>query len=107
MRALRGLRLEARDVEHLGAAAEGLPEVLEQERLVLARDRAVALVRERREAVVAAEQHRERGLDRARLASGMPWMPGREPKTARQEKCSTSRSRSIAGLVTTATDSLK
>ena len=32
---------------------------------------------------------------------------GRAPITARQEKCSTSRSRSIAGLVTTATDSLK
>ncbi len=32
---------------------------------------------------------------------------GRAPKTARHEKCSISRSRSIAGLVTTATDSLK
>ena len=32
---------------------------------------------------------------------------GRRPNTARVEKCSTSRSRSIAGLVTTATVSLK
>ena len=32
---------------------------------------------------------------------------GRAPNTARQEKCSISRSRSIAGLVTTATVSLK
>ncbi len=32
---------------------------------------------------------------------------GRLPNTARVEKCSISRSRSIAGLVTTATVSLK
>ena len=32
---------------------------------------------------------------------------GRRPNTARVEKCSISRSRSIAGLVTTATVSLK
>jgi hypothetical protein len=32
---------------------------------------------------------------------------GRRPKIARVEKCSISRSRSIAGLVTTATVSLK
>jgi hypothetical protein len=39
-------------------------------------------------------------------AEGSP-SGGRRPKTARVEKCSISRSRSIAGLVTTATVSLK
>ncbi len=63
-RALGVLGLQAGDVEHLGPAAEGLPQVLEQEGLVLVGDLAVGLVGQRRQLVVAAEQHREGDLDR-------------------------------------------
>ena len=66
-RALGVLGLQAGDVEHGVAPAEGLPEVLEHVGLVLVRDRPVGLVGERRQAVVAAEQDRERHLDRVRL----------------------------------------
>ena len=69
-RAVRRLGLEQRDVDHVGAAAELLPEVLEQVGPVLAGDRPVGLVGERRQAVVAAEDHREGGLDRAGVLAG-------------------------------------
>ena len=42
-----------------------------------------------------------------RVSVAGAWIDGRRPNTARVEKCSISRSRSIAGLVTTATVSLK
>ena len=50
-----------------------------------------------------------RGPDTGNLRVSVPGecSDGRRPKTARVEKCSISRSRSIAGLVTTATVSLK
>jgi len=69
-RARRRLRLEQGDVDHGGAPAELLPEVLEQVGVVGAGDLPVGLVGERREAVVAAEDHRERGFDRRRVLGG-------------------------------------
>lgn len=63
----RRLRLEQRDVDRGGAAAELLPEVLEQVGLVVAGDLPVGLVGERGEAVVAAEDHREGGFDGRRV----------------------------------------
>ena len=69
-RARRRLRLEQRDVDHGGAAAELLPEILEQVGVVVAGDLPVGLVGERREAVVAAEHHREGGFDRRRVLGG-------------------------------------
>ena len=70
-RAVGPLRLEAGEVDHARAAAELLPEVLEQVGLVLARDGAVDRVAQRRQAVVPAEDHPEGGLD-GRPARGHP-----------------------------------
>ena len=70
-RAVGPLRLEAGEVDHACAAAELLPEVLEQVGLVLARDGAVDRVAQRRQAVVPAEDHPEGGLD-GRPARGHP-----------------------------------
>ncbi len=69
-RAAGRLGLQQRDVDDVGAAAELLPEVLEQVGVVLAGDLAIGLVGERRQAVVAAEDHREGGLDRAGVLAG-------------------------------------
>ncbi len=69
-RPLGRLRLEQRDVDRAGPAPELLPEVLEQVGALLAGDPAVGLVGERRQAVMAAEDHRERGLDRAGVLAG-------------------------------------
>ena len=70
-RAAGRLRLQQRDVDRGGAAAELLPEVLEQVGVVLAGDLAVGLVGERRQAVVAAEDDREGGFDRAGVLAGV------------------------------------
>ena len=69
-RATGRLRLQQRDVDRGGAAAELLPEVLQQIGAVLAGDPAVGLVGERRQAVVAAEDDREGGFDRAGVLAG-------------------------------------
>ena len=64
------LGLKQGDVDGGGAAAELLPEVLEQVGAMLASDPAIGPVGERRQAVVATEDHRERGFDRARVLAG-------------------------------------
>jgi hypothetical protein len=64
-RPLGRLGLEQGDVDRHGAVAERLPEVLEQVGPLPAGDPPVSLVRQRSELVVAAEDDRERGLDRA------------------------------------------
>ena len=107
-RALRGLRLEQRDVDRRGAAAERLPEVLEQVGLVLAGDPRGRSLSESG----ARSWWPPRIIGKAvsivpRVVAGGRRATGGAPKTARVEKCSISRSRSIAGLVTTATVSLK
>ena len=68
---VRGLGLEQGDVDRVGPAAELLPEVLEQVGAVLAGDPAVGLVGERRQVVVAAEDHREGDLDGAGVGAGV------------------------------------
>ena len=86
------LGLEQRRVDRRAAAAELLPEVLHQPGLVRAGDLAVGGVRERREVVVAAEDHRERGLDRAGVGR-----PGRAARgggrTRRGSRSAPSRAR--------------
>ncbi len=84
-RTLARLRLEQRDVDGAGAAAELLPEVLQQVGLALARDLPVGLVGERRHPVMAAEDHREGGLDRARvLARGVDRGAAAEDRAGRE-----------------------
>ena len=106
-RARRRLRLEQRDVDRGGAAAELLPEVLEQ---VGAGGRGRSAGRSCRRA--APGRGGRRGSPGRRFRpSPCPRrresIEGRRPNRVRVEKCSSSRSRSSAGLVTTATVSLK
>ncbi len=94
-RAAGRLRLQQRDVDGGGAAAELLPEVLEQVGVVLAGDPAVGLVGERRQAVVAAEDHREGGFDRAGvLAGGVERGPAAEQRRGSRSARSRARGRS-------------
>ncbi len=70
-RALGRLGLQQRDVQGRSAVAEVLPEILEHVGLVLVGDLAVVLVGKGCELVVAAEQHRERGLGGAGVGGGI------------------------------------
>jgi hypothetical protein len=70
-RPLGRLGLEQGDVDRRRPVAELLPEVLEQVGPLAAGDPPVGLVRERRQLVVAAEDHRERRLDRAGVGLGL------------------------------------
>ena len=67
----RGLGFEQGEVDRRGAVAKLLPQVLHEPGLVGAGDLAIGRVRERRHPVVAAEDDRERGLDRAGIGCGI------------------------------------
>ena len=84
-RALSRLGLEQRDVDRSVAAAELLPQVLEQPRVVLARDPAQDVVGERRNLVVPAEDDRERGLDGLGVGRGVAQRRAAPEERARRE----------------------
>ena len=65
------LGLQQGNVDRRRAVAELLPQVLHEPGLVLAGDLAVGRVRQGRHSVVASEDDRERGLDRAGIGRGI------------------------------------
>ena len=84
-RALGRLGLEQGDVDRLGPAPEGVPEVLEQIGPLLARDAAVGAVRERRQVVMTAQDHGEVRLDRLAVGGGVAQRRATAEDRARRE----------------------